>query len=423
NECSAPGNLENPFDGTISYRSQILDAKGDPIMFSAGVILVDDSANDIWKEINDLEYTGHTIFADMSPMMAELFDKTDDCTVSEAVQAMAAMGFEDSDDEAEAESATDTDFDNDWAPHGSKPAIICVMKEGGAPNVPSFYALRKMQAKLTRAGTPAATPPTPSPFLPTPSKSADDLANVIPTPQDTPQAHIASIRDIIGTARANKKHPTVNGYARINASLDVLESILKAGDYVATALTSFRADLIADLVAATSRSSTTSYSSVARSNPAPLPPAPSAPKAAPAAKNNEFVISLDKATDELLARPLPEIKAKVEAAAAATGVDKLKGVKLKGVKVPPRSSARRRQLGEDCYALEAVRSALDPTTGEKQPLSRPSLRACGQRSTPHLRPNLPQRRPRALCQQPLRHLQPFHHHCSSLVECKSALRP
>jgi hypothetical protein len=30
-------------------------------------------------------------------------------------------------------------------------AIIWVMKECGTPNVPSFYALRKMQAKLTRA--------------------------------------------------------------------------------------------------------------------------------------------------------------------------------------------------------------------------------------------------------------------------------
>ncbi|KAJ7790955.1 hypothetical protein B0H14DRAFT_2625485 [Mycena olivaceomarginata] len=248
--------------------------------------------------------------------------------------------------------------------------------------------------------------------LPRPSSCPLISANA-PTPQDTPQAHIASIRDIIGTARANKKNPTVNGYAQINASLDVLESILKAGDYVATALTSFRADLIADLVAATSRSSTTSYSSVARSNPAPPPPAPSAPKAAPAAKNNEFVISLDKATDELLARPLPEIKAKVEAAAAATGVDKLKGVKLKGVKVLPRDRLLVAANWEKTATLlKQSAPHWTPTTGEKQPLSRPSLRACGQRSTPHLRPNLPQRRPRVLCQQPLRHLQPFHHHCA-----------
>ncbi|KAJ7440424.1 hypothetical protein FB451DRAFT_1443354 [Mycena latifolia] len=86
-----------------------------------------------------------------------------------------AEGVEDSDDEEEEvdESATDSgDFDNSWAPHGSKPmfmldlldslprlrlsddhlkAIIWVMKECGTPNVPSFYALRKMQARLTRA--------------------------------------------------------------------------------------------------------------------------------------------------------------------------------------------------------------------------------------------------------------------------------
>ncbi|KAJ7443273.1 hypothetical protein FB451DRAFT_1190179 [Mycena latifolia] len=106
-------------------------------------------------------------------MMVQLFDQTEDGTLTEAVAAMAAMGVEDSDDEEDEghdESATDSgDFDNSWAPHGSKPinlldslprlrlsddhlkAIIWVMKECGTPNVPSFYALRKMQARLTRA--------------------------------------------------------------------------------------------------------------------------------------------------------------------------------------------------------------------------------------------------------------------------------
>ncbi|KAJ7835664.1 hypothetical protein B0H14DRAFT_3461204 [Mycena olivaceomarginata] len=178
-----------------------------------------------------------------------------------------------------------------------------------------------------------ANPQPPPPSIPTPSNSADDLADA--APRNTPIEHITSIREVIATARANKKNPTIAGYAKINASLDALESILKAGEYVATALTSFRADLIADLVAATSRTSTASYSSIVRSAPPPPAPASTAPKSPPAAKTNEFVISLDKAANELLACPLSEIKSKVEAAAAATGAERLKGLKLKGVKVLP----------------------------------------------------------------------------------------
>ncbi|KAF7354484.1 putative RNA-directed DNA polymerase from transposon X-element [Mycena venus] len=165
-----------------------------------------------------------------------------------------------------------------------------------------------------------ATPPAPSSALPTPS------------PSPTERVLIASIREIIAVARGNKKHPTVDGYAKINANLDLLDSILDVGDHVAATLTSFKADLIADLIAATSRSSTASYASTVSSAP---PVALPAPKAPPAAKTNELIISLDKAANDLLALPLPEIKARVETAAAATGAEKLREVKLKGVKVLP----------------------------------------------------------------------------------------
>ncbi|KAJ7495118.1 hypothetical protein FB451DRAFT_1335854 [Mycena latifolia] len=161
---------ENPFDGSMTYGNEIFDAEGNQIFFSAGEHPLDKSSNDVWKDIEELELYEHTVFADVSPMMAQLFDQTEDGTLTEAMAAMA-----DSDDEEEEvdESATDSgDFDNSWAPHGSKPmfmldlldslprlrlsddhlkAIIWVMKECGTPNVPSFYGLRKMQARLTRA--------------------------------------------------------------------------------------------------------------------------------------------------------------------------------------------------------------------------------------------------------------------------------
>lgn len=62
------------------------------------------------------------------------------------------------------------------------------------------------------------------------------------------------------------------------------------------------------------------------------PPAITPRTATPAIKQTELTICLEKASD-LLALPVPEIKAKVEEAVAATGVDKLKDVKLKGIKV------------------------------------------------------------------------------------------
>ncbi|KAJ7937474.1 hypothetical protein B0H13DRAFT_2302638 [Mycena leptocephala] len=188
-----------------------------------------------------------------------------------------------------------------------------------------------------------ATPPSSSTALPTPSPSVEDLAEPSSSPRPTARALVASTREIIAVARGQKKHPTVDGYAKILANLDLrlqpfplepyldlLDAILDVGDHVATALTSFKADLIAELLATTSRSSTGSYASAARAAPPPPSP-PATPKAPPAAKPNEFIISLDKAANELLKLPVPEIKTKVEAAAAATGAEKLKDIMLKGV--------------------------------------------------------------------------------------------
>ncbi|KAF8210821.1 hypothetical protein K438DRAFT_1752589 [Mycena galopus ATCC 62051] len=163
-----------------------------------------------------------------------------------------------------------------------------------------------------------------------PDKATNDA-----TP-NTPQAHVVSIREIIAVARGQKKHPTANGYALINASLDLLNTMLEAGNFLATALSSFKTNLVADLLAATSRASTL-YAATARAFPNPSPPpAPIPPKSPLAVKPNELVISLDKTTNELLACLLPEIKNKVETAAASTGAEKLKGIKLKGVKILPR---------------------------------------------------------------------------------------
>ncbi|KAJ7862000.1 hypothetical protein B0H14DRAFT_3615232 [Mycena olivaceomarginata] len=110
------------FNEAISYGGEIFDAAGEQVMFSAGEIPAVDSSesNRIWREMENLGYYDHTIFADMTPMMADMFDKTDDCTVSDAVRAMAAMGIDESDEENDDDSSPAGVFNEDWAPHGSK---------------------------------------------------------------------------------------------------------------------------------------------------------------------------------------------------------------------------------------------------------------------------------------------------------------
>ncbi|KAJ7929427.1 hypothetical protein B0H13DRAFT_2310574 [Mycena leptocephala] len=75
---------ESPFDETMTYGDKIFNKDGNEILFSAG----------------EIPYN-HTVFPDMTPLMSRLFDQTDDCTVTEAVAAMAAMGIEDPDDDDE----------------------------------------------------------------------------------------------------------------------------------------------------------------------------------------------------------------------------------------------------------------------------------------------------------------------------------
>ncbi|KAJ7827689.1 hypothetical protein B0H14DRAFT_3144540 [Mycena olivaceomarginata] len=139
-------------------------------------IALSSESNRIWREMENLGYYDHTIFTDMTPMMADIFDKTDDCTVSDAVRAMAAMGEYNMVLMSLMKKTMMTAlrwgvFNEDWVPHSSKTmfmldlldnlphlrlsddqlkAIIWVMKECGTPNVPSFSTLRKMQKKMTQ---------------------------------------------------------------------------------------------------------------------------------------------------------------------------------------------------------------------------------------------------------------------------------
>ncbi|KAF7371507.1 hypothetical protein MVEN_00005500 [Mycena venus] len=110
--------------------------------------------------MRNLEYYDYTVFGKIS---------REDATISDTVAAMMDMGLDsDSDDESEVENSRG---DNTWSPHGSKTmfmldlldnllrlrlsddqlrTIIWVMRECKTPDVPSFSALRKKQAELTK---------------------------------------------------------------------------------------------------------------------------------------------------------------------------------------------------------------------------------------------------------------------------------
>ncbi|KAJ7165291.1 hypothetical protein C8R46DRAFT_1163680 [Mycena filopes] len=145
-EMPQPPLDNNPFEGVRSYDDMFLDSNGDEIFFSAGEVPVDDAAQKIWTAMDDLDYYQHSVFRERTKFMSDLFDGMEDSTITGATAAMNSLGLgeddEEEDDESEA-AKPGIDYDGNWAPHGSK-------TECGTPEVPSFYALCKLQAKLTK---------------------------------------------------------------------------------------------------------------------------------------------------------------------------------------------------------------------------------------------------------------------------------
>jgi hypothetical protein len=150
------------------------------------------------------------------------------------------------------------------------------------------------------------------------------------------QAHDLEPSSTPYATRTKKKAITVDGYAKCFAALDSLDTLLSCGDHIEALLQAFKLDLLAEINASVLCAPPTTYASAtASSSPAP-PSLPAAPPKAAAAKSCEVTVLIDKACN-ILSLPLPEIKSKVEAAIAGTGVEKLKGVVLRGVKVLPRN--------------------------------------------------------------------------------------
>ncbi|KAJ7258837.1 hypothetical protein C8J57DRAFT_1515559 [Mycena rebaudengoi] len=193
---------------------------------------------------------------------------------------------------------------------------------------------------MSQSGNATLAARVPENSLPSPSPSSSDLPD-LPNPlPSTPKTLVATVCEILEHARTKKKSLTIDMYARCFKALDTLDTLLDAGDAVEASLKAFKLDLLAEINASALRMTYTtaaatpllssSPSSSSSANPS-RPSAPPAPKTA-AVKSWEVTILFDKESD-ILSLPLPEIKDRVEAAIAATGVEKLKGVMLRGVKI------------------------------------------------------------------------------------------
>ncbi|KAJ7239090.1 hypothetical protein C8J57DRAFT_1528367 [Mycena rebaudengoi] len=158
-ESHEPQQFHSQLDDIMMDGNQFFDAHRNEILFSAGT---EESLHahrqELLEGMRNLDYYDHTVFGKMDQ---------EDPTIADAVAAIE-MGLEDSGDESDSEYSHN---DQIWNPHGSKAmfmldlldnlphlrlsddqlkTIIWVMRECKTPDVPSFSALRKKQAQLTK---------------------------------------------------------------------------------------------------------------------------------------------------------------------------------------------------------------------------------------------------------------------------------
>ncbi|KAJ7075233.1 hypothetical protein B0H15DRAFT_792100, partial [Mycena belliarum] len=166
----------HPLDGFVIEDDRFWDADGQEILFSAGDP-TEEQRNTLLlrarleRDLESLESGQNPVLGAGSQSLYDSDCEDTDPTVSEMVAEMQMLGFEDSDDDESDAGDARIDEDANFAPHGSKTmfmldtldnlprlrlsddhmkTILWVMRECRTPNVPSFSALRRKQAELTR---------------------------------------------------------------------------------------------------------------------------------------------------------------------------------------------------------------------------------------------------------------------------------
>ncbi|KAJ7795060.1 hypothetical protein B0H14DRAFT_3496450 [Mycena olivaceomarginata] len=159
-------------------------------------------------------------------------------------------------------------------------------------------------------------------MLPSPSPSTSNLPDLAEPSHNSPCVLIAAIHDVLSHNKAKKKALTINDCALCFSALDSLDRLMDSSDHIEVSLKAFKAKLLGEISVLTPCSA--SYLSAA------------ATTSLPQDQVVGVTVALDK-DNNILVLTLPAIKAKVEAALVASGIEKLKGMELRGVKVLPRS--------------------------------------------------------------------------------------
>ncbi|KAJ8700496.1 hypothetical protein PTI98_003511 [Pleurotus ostreatus] len=179
-----PGNqslslMENTFEDVQMHGTEYLDHDGNEMQFSAGNVLdrIADARHDLHEQIESIGLLeDHTIFGQMSTSITDMdvLDE-DDTNVTALETAFQLLGIDDLEEGEEDPFVPEEDMEassnDEWKPHGSKTmfmvdlldnlprlrlsddqlkAILWVMRECGAPDVPSFSCLRRKQEKMFR---------------------------------------------------------------------------------------------------------------------------------------------------------------------------------------------------------------------------------------------------------------------------------
>ncbi|KAJ7177464.1 hypothetical protein C8R43DRAFT_942732 [Mycena crocata] len=166
-----------------------------------------------------------------------------------------------------------------------------------------------------------APPPDVSTSLPSPSPSSSDLPADLPSFPRTTRDFLGNIHSILAATKAKKgsKTLTLNDFEKLFSSLDSIERSLDVDNVIQATLRTFQAVILEKIDSTLATRPSSSYASAASSSPlAALPPAASS-------------------SPKLQRQKHARSRSRVEAAIAATGIEKLKGVTVRGVKVLPRS--------------------------------------------------------------------------------------
>ncbi|KAJ6527384.1 hypothetical protein B0H19DRAFT_1083937 [Mycena capillaripes] len=179
---------------------------------------------------------------------------------------------------------------------------------------------------MSQSGNAALAARTLESSLPSPSPSLSDLPDLPNSPPDTPKTLVANVREILEHTKQKKKNLTVGiRWKHLRDVTEGLQARSARQDQRVCPPHHLRVNCCCPTTLLLPPPSSS------RPSRSPTPPTPKTT----ATRSWTVTILLDKESNILTLLP-PEIKSRVKSAITAAGIERLKGVALRGVKVLPR---------------------------------------------------------------------------------------